>query len=145
MADPEEYRTKEQVAEWRKRDPINLFADRLEAESVLADEEREKLDKTAIEAVDDSVVFADASPFPEPDSLYDDVYVLGDQVRGWYSVDERTPVPHRGEDEREMPKEQLPGGKGYDRSMTGEGGPGPADEAQDSDDDSGERHERQES
>ncbi|MEA2272402.1 MAG: pyruvate dehydrogenase component alpha subunit [Solirubrobacteraceae bacterium] len=145
MADPEEYRTKEQVAEWRKRDPINLFADRLEAESVLASEEREKLDKTAIEAVDDSVVFADASPFPEPDSLYDDVYVLGDQVRGWYSVDERTPVPHRGEDEREMPKEQLPGGKGYDRSMTGEGGPGPADEAQDSDDDSGERHERQES
>src|SRR3954469_4593278 len=29
MADPEEYRTKEQVAEWRKRDPINAFADRL--------------------------------------------------------------------------------------------------------------------
>ena len=30
MADPEEYRTKEQVEEWRKRDPINAFAERLE-------------------------------------------------------------------------------------------------------------------
>jgi hypothetical protein len=33
------------------------------------------------------VAFADASPFPAPESLYDDVYVLGGQVRGWYSVD----------------------------------------------------------
>ena len=31
MADPEEYRTKEQVAEWRKRDPITAFADRIGA------------------------------------------------------------------------------------------------------------------
>ena len=30
MADPEEYRTKEQVAEWRKRDPIVRSATRLE-------------------------------------------------------------------------------------------------------------------
>ena len=30
MADPEEYRTKEQVEEWRKRDPITAFAERLE-------------------------------------------------------------------------------------------------------------------
>ncbi|MGZ6674307.1 MAG: thiamine pyrophosphate-dependent enzyme, partial [Solirubrobacteraceae bacterium] len=32
MADPEEYRTKEQVEEWRKRDPILQWGDRLEAE-----------------------------------------------------------------------------------------------------------------
>ena len=30
------------------------------------------------------------------------IYVLGDQVQGWYSVDERTPEPHRGEDEHEI-------------------------------------------
>ena len=29
MADPEEYRTKEEVEEWRERDPIKAFADRL--------------------------------------------------------------------------------------------------------------------
>ena len=33
--------------------------------------------------------------FPAPESLYDDVYVLGDQVRGWYSVDERSAGVHR--------------------------------------------------
>ena len=32
MADPEEYRTKEQVAEWRKKDPIQVFARKLEEE-----------------------------------------------------------------------------------------------------------------
>ena len=28
--------------------------------------------------------------------------MLGEQVQGWYSVDERTPEVHRGEDEREV-------------------------------------------
>jgi pyruvate dehydrogenase E1 component alpha subunit len=143
MADPEEYRTKEQVAEWRKRDPLLLFGDRLEAEGIMSAEDRDAMDQRMIARVDEAVAFADASPFPPPESLYDDVYVLGDQVRGWYSVDERTPVPHRGEDERGMSTEQLPGGKGYDRLATASG-PGPSDEAQDRDDEPGVRHERHE-
>ena len=141
MADPEEYRTKEQVAEWRKRDPLVLFGERLEQEGVMSADDREALDKRVIETVDESVAFAEESPFPPPDSLYDDIYVLGDQVRGWYSVDERTPVPHRGEDEHDMPNEMLPGGQGYDEIMD-DAGPGPADDAQDRDDDAGARHER---
>jgi hypothetical protein len=51
--------------------------------------------------IDEATEFADQSPSPELDSLYDDIYVYGDQVRGWYSVDERSPEPHRGEHERE--------------------------------------------
>ena len=39
--------------------------------------------------------FADKSEFPPPESLYDDIYVLGDQVKGWYSVDERSAGVHR--------------------------------------------------
>jgi hypothetical protein len=39
---------------------------------------------------------------PAPESLYDDVYVLGGLVRGWYSVDERSAGVHKGEDEREL-------------------------------------------
>src|SRR3954451_11466901 len=101
MADPEEYRTKEQVEEWRKRDPINVFRERLASENVISEEDVEKLDAKAMERIDAAVEFADNSPFPELDSLYDDIYVYGDQVRGWYSVDERAPEPHRGERERE--------------------------------------------
>ena len=50
----------------------------------------------------DAVEFADNSPEPPLESLYDHIYVVGDQVPGWYAVDERTPEPHRGEEEREV-------------------------------------------
>jgi hypothetical protein len=49
----------------------------------------------------DAVEFADNSPEPPLESLYDHIYVVGDQVPGWYAVDERTPEPHRGEAERD--------------------------------------------
>jgi pyruvate dehydrogenase E1 component alpha subunit len=133
MADPEEYRTREQVAEWRRRDPIGLWATRLMEEGVLDEAAVQASDEAAVQRVDEAVAFADASPFPAPESLYDDVYVLGDQVRGWYSVDERTPDVHRGEDERERdvdPRMQ----EEYDQHAAGphEGTEArPADEAQD--------------
>ena len=101
MADPEEYRSKDEVEEWRKRDPIVTFRSRLADEDVIAEEEAEKLDADAVSAVDAAVSFADASPFPDLDTLYDDIYVYGEQVKGWYAVDERSPDAHRGEEERE--------------------------------------------
>jgi pyruvate dehydrogenase E1 component alpha subunit len=136
MADPEEYRTKEQVEEWRRRDPIETFGARLVQEGVLSEDERARLDEEAVATVDEAVRFADASPHPSPESLYDDIYVLGGQVRGWWSLDERTPSPHRGEDERGMPVSQLGSEGPYEaavRSMegdTGSGGAGPTDDAQ---------------
>jgi pyruvate dehydrogenase E1 component alpha subunit len=84
-ADPEQYRSKEEVAQWRARDPIPAFAGRLIADGVIDEAERERIDAAAIARVDAAVEFADASPFPAPDSLYDDVYVLDPNVRGWYS------------------------------------------------------------
>ena len=84
MADPEEYRTKAQVEEWRLRDPLATFGDRLEAAGLLSGEEREEIDTEAIARVDAAVDFAEASPEPTPESLYEDVYVLGDQVKGLY-------------------------------------------------------------
>jgi pyruvate dehydrogenase E1 component alpha subunit len=102
MADPEEYRSKEEVLRWRERDPIDLFAGRLVDGGVITPSDREAADAAALAAVDRAVEFAEASPFPAPESLYDDVYVLGQQVQGWYSVDERSPGVHRGEDERAM-------------------------------------------
>jgi pyruvate dehydrogenase E1 component subunit alpha len=91
MADPEEYRTKEQVEQWRRRDPIVLYGERLLEAGVLAAGESERIDQEAITRVDAAVAFADASPFPAPESLYDNAYVLGDQVRGWYSIDTTHP------------------------------------------------------
>ena len=116
MADPEEYRSKEEVEEWRGRDPIEAFAKRLVKEDVIAQEEVEKLDAEAIAQVDESVQFADRSPFPDLDSLYDDVYVFTGDVPGWWTVDERSPEVHRGEREREagdVPHDLAEAGAAY--------------------------------
>ena len=114
MADPEEYRDKEQVQEWRKRDPIETFAKRLEDEGILEEGERDRLDEEIVERVDEAVAFADDSPFPSPESLYDDVYVLGDQVRGWYAIDERGAGVRKGEDVADLASEDAGDKKRYD-------------------------------
>jgi hypothetical protein len=129
MADPEEYRTKEQVDEWRKRDPLVVFGDQLVRSGTLSEDERERMDRETIERIDRAVAFADASPHPGPNALYDDIYVLGDQVRGWYSVDERTPTPHRGEAERGMDRADLPHSAEHG-GVGGGGSPRPTDAAQ---------------
>jgi pyruvate dehydrogenase E1 component subunit alpha len=99
-ADPEVYREKEEVEEWQQKDPIESFAARLVKEKVLSKEDvqaiREEAEKTVLEAVE----FADNSPEPPLDSLYDHLYVLGNQVPGWYGVDERSPDSHAAEEER---------------------------------------------
>jgi pyruvate dehydrogenase E1 component alpha subunit len=103
MADPEQYRTKEEVARWRERDPVSTFGERLVREGVLRQEDVAAIDVAAVARVDAAVEFADASPFPAPQSLYDDVYVLDGQVQGWYSAaaaalaaDRTAPAPADG-------------------------------------------------
>jgi pyruvate dehydrogenase E1 component alpha subunit len=116
MADPEEYRTKEEVKEWQQRDPIASFSKRLVDEGVLKKKDVEALDQQAIETVDEAVRFADESPFPDLDSLYDNVYLYTGDVPGWWTVDERSPEVHRGEQEREageLPHELAEKGAAY--------------------------------
>jgi pyruvate dehydrogenase E1 component alpha subunit len=101
MADPERYRSREEVAAWRERDPLPVFGTRLKEAGIVTGEQLAEIDKRAMATVDAAVEFAEASPFPEPKSLYDDIYVLGDTSRGWYSVettDDRAVGPAGGED-----------------------------------------------
>jgi pyruvate dehydrogenase E1 component alpha subunit len=101
-ADPEVYREREEVEEWQGKDPIESFAHRCVEADVLGEREvqevRDKAEATVVEAVE----FADASPEPPLDTLYENLYVLGSEA-AWYAVDERSPEPHRGEDEGHMP------------------------------------------
>jgi pyruvate dehydrogenase E1 component alpha subunit len=97
MADPEQYRTKEEVAHWRERDPIPAFGELLVAEGVIDGDEQARIDAQAIARVDAAVAFADASPFPQPQSLYDDIYVLDGPQQGSYSIDTRTESDPRGQ------------------------------------------------
>jgi pyruvate dehydrogenase E1 component alpha subunit len=101
MADPEQYRSKDEVAHWRERDPIPAFGRLLVADGVIDEDQLAQIDARAIERVDAAVEFAEASPFPTPESLYDDVYVLDPSSSGWYSV--RTTDPRKDAEESTEP------------------------------------------
>ena len=101
-ADPEVYREREEVEEWQRKDPIEVFARRCVEAGVLGEREVEQIREKADEQVKAAVEAADASAEPALDSLYENLYVL-DEPGGWYAVDERSPEPHRGEDEEHMP------------------------------------------
>jgi pyruvate dehydrogenase E1 component alpha subunit len=101
-ADPEVYREREEVEEWREKDPIEGFARRCIEAGVLGEREVAEVRAKAEEAVLAAVEFADASPEPALDTLYESLYVL-DSAAAWYAVDERSPELHRGEREERMP------------------------------------------
>jgi hypothetical protein len=101
-ADPEVYRGREEVEEWREKDPIETFARRCVEAGVLGEREVQEVRDKAEEQVKAAVEFADASPEPALDTLYENLYVL-DSEAAWYAVDERSPEPHRGEREEQMP------------------------------------------
>jgi hypothetical protein len=67
---------------------------------VLGEREIEEIRKRADAIVTEAVEFADNSPEPPLESLYENLYLVSETM-GWYAVDERSPEPHRGELEHE--------------------------------------------
>ena len=74
VGDTETYRTKEEVAEWRKRDPILHLGDHLSTKYVLQATELKELSDRALKQVDSAVEFAKTSPLPDPDEVTTDVW-----------------------------------------------------------------------
>ncbi len=68
------YRNEDEVAEWRKRDPIANLRDKLEANGMLTAEQAEAIDAEIHVEVEEAIAFAESSPEPPLDSLYDNVY-----------------------------------------------------------------------
>jgi len=77
MSDPAHgtYRTREELAEHRRRDPIKRFTSTLESLGIINQEYIDDLDGKIREVVDQAVTFADESPDPAPEDLYTDVYL----------------------------------------------------------------------
>lgn len=78
MSDPQKYRTKEEVAEWKLRDPIELIKDRILTHKIATQEELDAIDERVKKQVDDAVKFAEESPWPKPEEAFEDVYVQAD-------------------------------------------------------------------
>ena len=74
MYDPERYRDKDEVAEWKLRDPIDRFWDRARAAGLLAEDCRERLEADALAEIDASVEFAEAGTLEPVEELERWVY-----------------------------------------------------------------------
>jgi pyruvate dehydrogenase E1 component alpha subunit len=68
------YRTKDEVEEYRRRDPITVLGDSMKSGGYLSDPELDQLNDQVKTEVDDAYRFAEESPDPEPAALYADVY-----------------------------------------------------------------------
>ena len=78
MSDPAKYRTKEELEAYKAKDPIGVVKAAI-VENNYADEAWfEEIDAKVKAIVDESVKFAEESPWPEAHELYDDVYVQQD-------------------------------------------------------------------
>jgi len=74
ISDPGNYRTKEEIEEWRKRDPITRIENYLRENGMAADDEIKRVYDEVAAQIQGAVDFAEESPFPPPEALYEDVY-----------------------------------------------------------------------
>ena len=74
MSDAQHYRTKEEVEEYKKQDPITLVLDVIKREKYATDDEIETIDERVKEKVAECEKFAEESPYPETHVMYDTVY-----------------------------------------------------------------------
>ena len=73
-SDPRAYRTREEEAYWRDRDPIKLFSAHCIKTGILSKAEVQALDDSTTEDIERATQFAIDSPMPDPSELYTDVY-----------------------------------------------------------------------
>jgi pyruvate dehydrogenase E1 component alpha subunit len=76
MTDPAYYRTREEEKEWRTtRDPIGIFEKHLLDAGLAAQADFDENDAKAIQIAEEAAEFAENSPFPEPEELYNDITI----------------------------------------------------------------------
>ncbi|MGD9997034.1 MAG: pyruvate dehydrogenase (acetyl-transferring) E1 component subunit alpha [Ilumatobacteraceae bacterium] len=69
MYDPERYREKDEVEEWKHRDPIALFTQRVQAEDLVSDDDVAAVEADVAAEIDAAVAFAEAGAFESVDDL----------------------------------------------------------------------------
>lgn len=76
--DDRSYRSREEVEEWKKKDPILRFQKYLMKEGVLTQEKLDEFEERAREEVDIGQKAAEAAPWPAPEAALGDVYAPGE-------------------------------------------------------------------
>jgi pyruvate dehydrogenase E1 component alpha subunit len=74
MGDPERYRQAEEVKRWQENDPIGIYRHSLESQAIATVQELDAIDQQVEQEVAEAVRFAEESPEPPPEALFEDIY-----------------------------------------------------------------------
>ena len=68
------YRSDDEVAEWKKRDPIDIHKQRLLSQGIATQEEIDRIEEAVKAQIEEAISFARESPYPDPSELFDDMF-----------------------------------------------------------------------
>ena len=74
MGDPERYRSSAEVKKWQEDDPIGVYHRYLIAQKIATEAELDDIDQGVVQEVQAAVQFAESSPEPALETLFDDIY-----------------------------------------------------------------------
>jgi pyruvate dehydrogenase E1 component alpha subunit len=75
ISDPQKYRTKEEVEEYRSKDPLTAMVNTIYEHKLATEEEIKAINERVEAAVEESVKFAEESPWPDDNEVLKDIYV----------------------------------------------------------------------
>jgi pyruvate dehydrogenase E1 component alpha subunit len=75
VSDPQKYRSKEEVDEYKDQDPINKVRNTILANGFGTEADLKAIDDRIDAVVEESVKFAEESPWPDDSEVYKDVYI----------------------------------------------------------------------
>lgn len=78
MSDPQKYRTKEEVEQYKNQDPIQITLAKIKENKWATEAEIKEIQKDVAKIIEEAVKFAEESPFPDASELYEDVYIQED-------------------------------------------------------------------
>jgi pyruvate dehydrogenase E1 component alpha subunit len=74
LADPDLYRTKAEIEQWKQRDPISCFSSQLQKSGAISEADVGEIEATVAREIEDAVAFAEAGPLEPVEDLLKDVY-----------------------------------------------------------------------
>jgi pyruvate dehydrogenase E1 component alpha subunit len=78
MSDPAKYRTKEELEEYKLKDPLETTLETIKEKKFASDAEIEAINEKIKNEIEACVKFAEESPFPEPSEIFTDNYTQVD-------------------------------------------------------------------
>ena len=74
MGDPERYRKPEEIKKWQENDPIGIYHKYLTENNIATAEDLEDIDQRVEKEVQEAIQFAESSPEPAPEALFENIY-----------------------------------------------------------------------